>query len=182
MRSALLTAAAFALIPLGTVSPQAVQPKSGDRIRITAPPSALDNRTARVLSARSDSLLLQVAPSETLSVALADVTRLEVSTGRRRYTLRGAGIGTLIGVASGALIGYASGDDEPGFFALTKGDKAVIASVGLGVAGLVVGTLVGALTVSDRWTSVPLGGAVATPSVQIGRGGARLGLAVSFSP
>jgi hypothetical protein len=167
------------LIPLGAVSSQAVQPKSGDRIRLTTTVNALDNRTGRVLTIRSDSLLLQVAPAETLAVALAGVTRLEVSTGRRRYALRGAGLGSLIGGASGAVIGYASGDDR-GWCCFSAGGKAVIYGVGLGVTGLVIGTVVGALHVSDRWTSVPLGSAVATPRLQVGRRGTGIAVAVSF--
>jgi len=180
MRSTILAVAAFTLIPLGAVAAQAVQLQSGDRIRITATPYALKNRTARVLSVRNDSLLLQVAPAETLTVALAGVTQLDVSTGRRRHTLRGVGIGALAGVASGALIGFASGDDPPGWFAMTASEKAALGGATLGVAGLVVGAVVGALKVSDRWTSVPLGAGQATPSLQLGRGGARLGMAVSF--
>jgi hypothetical protein len=49
------------LIPLWTVSSPDVQPRSGDRIRITAAPNALDSRIARVLSVRSDSLVLHAA-------------------------------------------------------------------------------------------------------------------------
>ena len=80
MRSAFLAVAAAMLIPLRAASSQAIQPKRGDRIRITAAPNALDNRIARVLSVRSDSLFLHVVLAGTLAVARADVTRLEVST------------------------------------------------------------------------------------------------------
>ena len=61
MRSAFLAVAAAMLIPLRAASSQAIQPKRGDRIRITAAPNALDNRIARVLSVRSDSLFLHVS-------------------------------------------------------------------------------------------------------------------------
>jgi len=191
MRSVFLAVAAFMFIPLGAASSQAAQARSGELIRITTAPNAPDKRTrarssseayypaARVLSVGSDSLFLLVAPAETLAVALAGVTRLEVSTGRRRYALRGAGIGALIGVTSGAVAGYASGDDR-GWCCFSAGEKAVVYGVGLGISGLVIGSVVGALTVSDRWISVPLGAAVATPSLQMGRGGARLAVAVSF--
>ena len=180
MRSTILAVAAFMLIPVGAMAAQAAQLESGARIRVTATPYALKNRTARVLGVRADSLLLQVAPAETLTVALAGVTQLDVSTGRRRHTLRGAGIGAAVGVASGALLGYASGDDPPGLFAMSASGKAALGAATLGVTGLVVGGVVGALRVSDRWTSVPLGTAQATPSLQVGRGGARLGMAMSF--
>ena len=183
MRSAFLAVAAPMLIPLWTVSSQGVQPKRGDRIRITAAPNALDNRIASVLSVRGDSLILHVAlaPTKTLAVARADVTRLEVSTGRSRHAGRGAGIGALVGVTSGAFMGYTSGDDRRGWFRFTAEEKAVGYGVGLGVAGLVIGTVVGALHVTDRWTSVPLGSAAeATPRLQVGRGSSRLAVSFSF--
>jgi hypothetical protein len=182
MRSTILAVVALMLVPLGEVAPQAALPTSGDRIRITAASYGLENRTARVVNVRSDSLFLHIAPAETLAVALAGVTRLDVSFGRRRYPLQGAGIGSLIGVTSGVLIGYASGDDPPGWFAFTAGEKAVLAGVGLGLTGLVVGTVVGLLKTSDRWMSVPLGAAEASPRLQVSRGGARLAVAVPFSP
>ena len=180
MRSTILAVAALLLIPVGAIAAQPVQLHSGARIRITATPYALENRTARVLSIRNDSLLLQLAPAETLTVAVAGVTKLDVSTGRSRHTLMGAGIGAVVGVASGALLGYAGGDDPPGLLAMSASGKAALGAATLGVTGLVVGTVVGALRVTDRWTSVPLGAAQATPSLQVGRGGARLGVAVSF--
>jgi hypothetical protein len=183
MRSALLAISAFMLVPLGAVSSQAVlQVESGDRIRITARQNMLDNQTARVLSVSGDSLLLRIAPAETLAVALAGVTRLEVSTGRRTHTRRGLGMGALIGVTSGALLGYASGDDKRGWccFFLTAEEKALVYGTGLGVTGLVIGAIVGATRVSDRWTSVPLGAAMATPRLQVRRGRTHLAVAVTF--
>jgi hypothetical protein len=191
MRSILLAAAALMLVPLGAVSSQAAQPTSGARIRITTAPNALDKRVsarysseayfpaARVLSVGSDSLYLLVAPADTLAVALADVARLEVSSGRKRLTGKGAGIGALVGATSGVVMGYASGDDR-GWCCFSAGEKAVAYGVGLGLSGLVVGMVIGAFPVSERWTSVPLGAAAATPRVQMGRGGARLSVAVSF--
>ena len=177
-----LTVAAFMLIPLGAASAQAVQPRNRDRIRITTAENALDNRIAQVLSISSDSLLLLVAPAETLSVARAGVIRLEVNTGHRSSAGRGARMGALIGVASGALLGFLEGDDPPGWFSFPAEAKALIYGIGLGGTGLVIGAVVGALKVSDRWTSVPLGAAQATPSLQVGRDGAQLAVAVSFWP
>jgi len=179
MRSAFLAVAALMLIPLRAVLSQPVQPKSGDRVRLTGAPNALDGRIARVLGIRNDSLFLQAAPAETLAVSLAGVTRLDVSTGRRRFTLRGAGIGSLIGAASGAVIGYASGDDR-GWCCFSAGGKAVIYGAGLGVTGLAIGAVVGTFHVSDRWTSIPLGSPDATPRLQVGRGGTRITVAVRF--
>ena len=173
-----LTVAAFTLIPLGAASSQTVQPRNGDRIRITTAENALNNRIAHVLSIRSDSLLLLVAPAETLAVARAGVTRLEVNTGRRNYPLRGAGIGVLIGLVGGALTGLADGSDHYG----KAGDKALVLGVEMAIPGVVIGTIVGASLVYDRWTSVPLGVARATPRLHVSRAGARLSVGISFQP
>ena len=180
MRST-LPAAALMLVPFGTVTAQAIQPRSGSRVRITSAAHGLEKQVARVVDVRSDSLFLQVTPAETLAVARAGLTRLDVSTGRRRRTGRGATVGSLIGASSGVIIGFASGDDPPNsFWQMSAGEKAAIAGVGLGVVGLLVGATVGALTVSERWTSVPLGNASVSPGFQAGRGGARLAVSVSF--
>lgn len=136
-------------------------------------------RTARVVRVSSDTLFLKVAPAETLAVALADVTRLDMSTGRRQYALRGAGIGSLVDVVSGAALGFAGGDDR-GWCCFSAEAKALLGGAGPGVAGLLVGAVVGSSTVSDRWTSVPLGAAHATPSFEPIRGGARFGVSVSY--
>ncbi|HUQ82068.1 MAG TPA: hypothetical protein VM076_13040 [Gemmatimonadaceae bacterium] len=181
MRSCILsTAFLVALVPLAPLSSQTVQPKSGDRIRVTAAPNTLYHRTALLLSIRSDTLLLRVAPAETLAVALRGVTRLEVSTGRRPLILRGAGIGAAAGFTSGAFLGYASGDDKSRFFAFTAKEKAVIYGVGLGAVGLVVGTVVGFFNFTDRWTSVDLGESGPSPRLHVDVAGHRLGVAVSF--
>ena len=175
MRSAFLTVAVFMLIPLGAASAQAVQPRNGDRIRLTAP--ALDNRIAHVLSIRSDSLLLLIAPAETLAVARVGVTRLEVNTGRRNYPLRGAGMGVLIGFASGVLIAAAGGDSH-----YKAREMALFYGTAMTVPGLIIGSVVGTLKLTDRWTSIPIGVAKATPSLHMSGGGARLGVTVSVWP
>lgn len=182
MRSMLFTVAAVLIVfvPLDAVSSQAVPVTSGDRVRITVP-NALHNQTAQVVSARGDSLFLRVTPAETLAVALAGVTRLDVRTGQRRYALRGAGIGAASGVIVGAFLGSASGDDRRSWIvSFTAEEKAVIYGVGLGLTGLAIGTIVGALTVSDRWTSVPLGAVDRRSGLRVGVHGNRLTAAISF--
>jgi len=181
MRSTLITVAALMLLPLSVASAQTVQARSGDRVRVTAKPYGLENRIGRVESARNDSLFLQVAPNETLGIPVAGINQLDVSTGRSRHVLRSAGIGALVGAATGAFIGLADGDDpKESFLAFTAGEKAAMGGIVLGGAGLVIGTLIGALNVSEHWTSVPLGDTRATPNLQLGVRGARLGVAVAF--
>ncbi len=155
MRSTMLAVAVSLLMPLGAAAAQTVRPKRGDIVRITAPPYALDNRIARVLSARNDTLFLDV--DKMLAVARPGVTRLEVHS-RRRHTLKGAGVGLLVGAAVGAIVGYADGDNPPTqLFRVTAGEKAVFLGIGMGGVGVVLGAIAGTGVVREHWTPVPLG-------------------------
>ena len=175
-----LVFAATVLIPFSSAAAQTLQARAGDRVRVTAPPSGLANQIARVESVRNDTLVLQLK-NETRSVPIAALSRLDVSTGRHRHTLQGAGIGGLGGAALGAISGYASGDDDPNqFLAMTAGGKAALGAVLIGGVGLVVGSVVGALHVTDQWTTLPLGETKTTPAIELGAHTVRLGMRLSF--
>ena len=58
---------------------------------------------------------------------------------------KGAMYGALIGASSCATIGLLSGDDKPGFFALTAGDKALMGALIGGIIGGLIGGLIAAL-------------------------------------
>jgi hypothetical protein len=53
-------------------------------------------------------------------------------------------IGFVIGAATGAIAGFASGDDPPGFFALTAGEKALAVGLFGGAVGTITGLIIGA--------------------------------------
>jgi len=176
-----LVLAAIVLIPFRGASAQTLQPRPGDRVRITATSVGLTNQVARVQSVRNDTLILRLRGDETQTVPLAAVSHLELSTRRTRHTLQGAGIGGLVGAGIGLVGGYASGDDDPNqFMAMSAGGKAALGAMVLGVAGLAIGSVVGALHVTDQWTSLPLGDTRAAPNLELGTRGARLGLSISF--
>jgi len=65
-------------------------------------------------------------------------------------TFKGMGTGFLIGAGTGAVIGFAGGNDRPGFMSFSAGEKAAIVGLGLGGTGLIIGTVVGALSRSDE--------------------------------
>lgn len=57
--------------------------------------------------------------------------------------LKGMGLGTLIGGGFGAALGFASGDDPPGWFSLTAGEKSVAGGIVFGAVGFIIGTVAG---------------------------------------
>lgn len=62
---------------------------------------------------------------------------------RRGGTGRSILIGFAIGAATGAIAGFASGDDPPGFFALTAGEKALAVGLLGGAVGTITGLIIG---------------------------------------
>ena len=82
-----------------------------------------------------------------LAILRRDLGQIEVSTGLRRHTLMGAGIGFAVGACTGAAIGASM---EPGM-AGTSGNVAV-GAVLFGVVGLAIGTIAGTLYRTERWT------------------------------
>jgi hypothetical protein len=61
---------------------------------------------------------------------------------------KGALIGTISGLLIGGLIGYLEGDDPPeDWFAMTAGDKAVTAGVGMAACGAAIGALCGLIQI-----------------------------------
>ena len=89
-------------------------------------------------------------------IAVRNEEILHVVIKGKSNVLKGMGLGTLIGAGGGALLGFASGDDPPGWFSFTAGEKAEMGAVGLGAVGLVVGTVVGVASSSRDKIVEPL--------------------------
>jgi hypothetical protein len=79
--------------------------------------------------------------SNLLMVEAANISLIKIR--RKGAVGKGAGIGFLSGAAFGAIMGYAAGDDEFGWFSLTKEDKASVGAISFGVVGTGVGALWG---------------------------------------
>lgn len=77
--------------------------------------------------------LITIPPSEISTIRIR----------RKAAVGRGAGFGLLAGGIVGVSAGYISGDDDGGWFAFDKEDKAVIGGVFWGIVGSGVGALVG---------------------------------------
>ncbi len=123
--------------------------KPGDRIRVyrVAEPgvAVTGNFVAR------DETDLQVTTDSAgppLRIPLAEVSRLERSSGHHGHTLLGLGIGVGVGLGLGVPAAASSQGD---FVEIGAGDVAVFTAV-LGGAGALIGTLIR----TESWVEVPL--------------------------
>src|SRR5215218_7860205 len=142
----ILLARPDALTGQSAQSASAIRP--GARVRITQ-----EGQKPRVA--------VLVAPGAD-AVPLAEVSRLDVSTGRHRKLLKGALVGTLGAGTVGALLGAAtySPCESTEFFGCfmeptSQGESALLGGIVGGALGLIVGTLAG-LPTRESWHQVPL--------------------------
>ncbi len=148
MRHITLLVVVLAVTPLTTVRAQDSLPVTvGDTVRITAPTLELKKYDGTLQGIRGGMLTV-----DTLQLAVALVTRLDVYRGRKSNWGKGALIGgTFLGLAFGGLGWWFCVDEcEP---------RAALAAAGLvlGFAGgALIGGVIGALIKSDRWEEVPL--------------------------
>jgi hypothetical protein len=128
----------------------------GTRVRILSACDTTGVRTGcdvvkgQLLSRTVSELLIKDADGVERRVHLAPGLRIQQSTGYRRHTLRGLGIGTLAGLATGGIL---VADCTRG----GRGEDNGLCSVRLVVstaAGAGLGALIGALSRSERWETV----------------------------
>ena len=163
MPKAMLGRAAFAVAAVAVAASGSLEAQDapslepGARVRIFAPSVASNGLVGTVVGLSRETLTLQPERrSDAFVVALSELTRIELSTGRRTHARRDMGIGLLIGATGGAIAGRASGDDKGGWFGLTAGEKAQIGAVVFGVAGAIAGALVAGNTSTEEWKLLPL--------------------------
>jgi hypothetical protein len=140
-----------------STSLQAQVASVGERVRITTPSQRGSYRyVGRVSDVSRDSLTVQSPDVGTRSVAIADITALDVSTGVRGNGRRGMLYGSLIGLGAGAVLGAATykKPDCNGSYFCPNGPAIDITAGALvgGVVGFAVGGLWGASHPSEQWT------------------------------
>lgn len=142
----------------------------GTRVRI----SGLSGQSIGVVDrVTADSMVVAGTP-----IARAEISRIEVSAGRTSHWLKGMGIGVVVGgVAGYGLSALATMNAQ---FGTCRADEVNVCQLfgvlGAGT-GLIVGTVIGGLTHSERWRTLPLDGVRITPV--IGPGGT-VGIAIGF--
>lgn len=150
MRAVTLLAVALTVLPATLlVAQEPARLLPGAHVRVTAPYLPLGPLQGTLTRIDADTLVIGSTP-----VARNTLTRLEVNTGRRSHLGTGLGLGLLAGAGLGAILGASVGNDGGEFCTATQ--CAVAGAAVVGVAGMVVGALVGAMTHTDRWQEVPL--------------------------
>lgn len=164
MRRSTMALAFVLLAGAASTTAHAQSPVSvGERVRVTTPAQQGAYRyVGSVSAATRDSLTVQTADAGARTVAVANITKLEVSQGRRGNGKRGMLYGSVIGVGAGALLGAATYKKPKcagvAYFCPAGSGIDVTAGALLGgVVGFAVGGIWGATHPTERWTRRSLG-------------------------
>ena len=104
---------------------------------------------AELLAVKAGQLILM--DSSTFSDVTCDVDDIRsIRVVKKAKVWKGLGLGILTGAVAGSGLGFLSGNDKPGFFSFTAGQKALIFGVGLAAMGGLVGGVSGALIGIDE--------------------------------
>ena len=158
---------------------------TGQRVRLTSTRLGFQRQLGSVVSASADSLTVVLA-TDTAAIALSDLDGLELSRPGGRRTGRGALLGLGWGAFTGLVVGLVTYQEcvpQWLFDCLlapkSRGEAALMGSVGLGILGTAIGTIAGALTHGERWIDV--GASRASTGVRSLPGGrVGVGLYISF--
>ncbi len=155
MARILVSLAAVATFCAGPLGAQESGLTAGTRVRIHASGAAVP-LTGTVAWRDATHLAVRRASGDTAIVAVAALTRVDVSRGRRSNVLRGARAGALVGAGAGLILGLAALGDEDSFF--DYGPEIVpLSALGGGFLGGSVGLLIGALSTSEQWAPADAG-------------------------
>jgi hypothetical protein len=121
----------------------------GARVRIAAPTWSDKQITGRLLRPPSDVLEIALRDGVVQSVPVASISKLQISSGKKRHVLQGAIAGALLAagyalLAPGCTTQFC-GDDDYGTIIL----------IALGSGGTALGAAVGAAIKTERWTAIP---------------------------
>jgi len=138
----------------------------GTRVRVKAASLGPSARSARVVSAGADTLVVRPDGEGDFTVTLprTEITQLDVSVGRStrkaRLALAGAAVGGLVGVVVGVATFTDPCVENPaicaGWFYETQGSAAFGGFVGGALVGAAAGAIAGHFWTTDRWAPRPL--------------------------
>jgi hypothetical protein len=160
---------------------ESVRLETGARARLVAPSIPEGEQIVRIEGTANDTLVFRSERYPvTRSLALREISSVDVSVGQRRRTARGALIGLGTGVLVGAVAGYATFEPCEGFCMFeptSAGGNAAWVGLGGGLLGLVAGTTIGFVMKSEKWQRVHTR---TTVGVSPARGGGQVAVSHSF--
>lgn len=154
---------------------------AGTRIRVTSAVDNLNQRVVTVGEIRGDSVVVNDRTGPR-TIALANVTALDVSRGTRNRVARdgliGLGVGAVTGIA--LMVGTDDGCDEAQLCIVPVSESQFAAAGALvfGAAGFVIGAVIGAFDRTDVWEPQPRGFTAALRPAR--SGGVALSMSRSF--
>ena len=158
---------------------ESIQLESGARVRLSSSALSPDHRVVRIVSAANDSVAFRPERNPVIrTLALSDISAVDVSLGKKRQTLNGAVIGMAAGIGVGAILGYSTFDPcvDCWLGPSSASEAAVWGGAAAGILGLVAGTTIGFFVKSERWQRVQPNTRITVARLREARG-----LAVSFA-
>ncbi|HXG72766.1 MAG TPA: hypothetical protein VNJ04_19385 [Gemmatimonadaceae bacterium] len=146
----------------------------GARVKLITPSLEGSQQIVRVINASRDSVEFRSeAYPVTRTVAISDVTAIEVPHAGRRPFIRNMLVGAGVGAVAGGVIGYTT-YKKPDceifcLFYTTRSGEATAAAIALGTIGLVVGAGFAAFQDGERWTRLPVNTSVSLHPAKGGR-------------
>ena len=132
---------------------------AGEKVRVTATGSGLDDETGVVVDADAQSVTVSLGPGKPpVRIPLSSIKRLDVARGRRTAAKEGAISGGILGLVLGVLavhtVSHALCENATDCDASPQGYGIGAGVFAAGGAGL--GALVGLAIKTDRWERVPV--------------------------
>ena len=126
-----------------------VQADSGSRVRVSSAILGVGRQVGTIRSLSRDSLVLQRGGT-TAAIAISDISRIEVSTGRKTHAAAHAGGGLLIGGLVGIAFGALTFEENSLIGPQTRSESAFLAGAVLGGLGAIIGFVGGSIP-SEKW-------------------------------
>jgi hypothetical protein len=168
------TALVSTVLLVSTAAP-AVAQNAGARVRLAI--AGGDAEYGRLVALTPDSVRIADSAGVERSYARGELTRLELSLGRRHRVGRAIGRGALVGTGLGLLFGLIASGENSGYGSPCDGASCIpLGAAGGAMWGVMIGAIVGGLSGSEAWQ--PLGGAALRPRIDAASG--RVGLAIRF--